>query len=391
MRICVVGPTYPYRGGIAHYTTLLVRHLRAAGHWAKLYSFTRQYPRFLFPGKTDRDPSATPLRVDCEYVLDPINPLTWWRLYRKIKRDAPDLLILQWWVPYWTPCLTVLSRLVRNNTRTKILYVCHNVVPHDGGGTLDRRLAMAVLRRGDAFIVHSEQDLWRLRALLPKAQITHTHHPTYQSLADTARPPQADVRRELGLEAERVVLFFGFVRQYKGLDYLVRAMGPVNTRLPVHLLVVGEFWTSEDYFVALAEQFGVQEHITFVNRYVPNEELGRYFELADAVVLPYISATQSGVAQLAFGFGKPVITTRVGGLPEVVRDNETGLIVPPQDWQALADAIIGFYERDLGPTLSANVRRAHQQNDFSWEELVREIEASYAALHPNLPLPPAQA
>jgi glycosyltransferase involved in cell wall biosynthesis len=380
MRICVVGPTYPYRGGIAHYTTLLVRQLRAAGHWTKLYSFTRQYPRFLFPGKTDRDPSAMPLRVDAEYVLDPINPYTWWRLYRKVRHDAPDLLVLQWWVPYWTPCLTVLSSLVKQRTRSKILYICHNVVPHDGGGTLDRRFALTVLRRGDAFIVHSEQDLWRLRALLPAAQVRHTHHPTYQPLADTASDDVSGLRQELGIGAERVVLFFGFVRQYKGLDYLIRAMAPVNSRRPVHLLVVGEFWTSEDYFVALAEQFGVRDRVTFVNRYVPNEDLGRYFGLADAVVLPYISATQSGVAQLAFGFGKPVITTRVGGLPEVVRDGQTGLIVPPQDWEALAEAILRFYDEDLGPALSANVRIEHQQNTFSWDTLVREVEAAYAGI-----------
>lgn len=380
MRICIVGPTYPYRGGIAHYTTLLVRHLREQGHWAKLYSFTRQYPRFLFPGKTDRDPSTTPLRIDCEYVLDPINPLTWWQLYRKIRRDAPELLILQWWVPYWTPCLTVVSRLVKQHTKTKILYVCHNVVPHDGGGTLDRRLAMAVLRQGDVFIVHSEQDMWRLRALLPQAHIRHTHHPTYESLAEGSHGTAEQLRQQLGIAAERVVLFFGFVRPYKGLDYLVRAMGPVNQQQRVHLLVVGEFWTSEEYFRALAAQFGVAAHVTFVNRYVANEDLAGYFALADVVVLPYVSATQSGVVQLAFGFGKPVITTRVGGLPEVVRDGLTGMIVPPQDWRALAEAILRFYQQGLGPAMCAEVLRLHQQNAFSWEVLVREIEAGYRSL-----------
>ena len=179
MRICVVGPTYPYRGGIAHYTTLLANHLRSAGHITKLYSYTRQYPRFLFPGKTDKDPSTTPLRTECEYVLDPTNPLTWWQLCRKVRADAPDVLVLQWWVPYWTPCLTFVSRWIKRNTKIKVLYICHNVMPHDGGGTLDRRFAMTVLRRGDAFIVHSEQDRFRLLALLPKANVMKVFLPSY--------------------------------------------------------------------------------------------------------------------------------------------------------------------------------------------------------------------
>jgi glycosyltransferase involved in cell wall biosynthesis len=376
VRICVVGPTYPFRGGIAHYTTLLVRHLRAAGHWTRLYSFTRQYPRWLFPGKTDKDTSTAPLKVDCEYVLDPVNPITWWRLYRKVRADAPDILVLQWWVPYWTPCLTAISRWIKRKTNIRIVYICHNVVPHEGGGVLDRRLAMTALRQGDAFIVHSEQDRYRLHALLPDTNVFKAWIPTYAELAhQVVSAADVDLRQQLGLPTDRpTLLFFGFVRPYKGLEYLVQALPLVLENLKVHLLVVGEFWSSPDFYQAYAHEFGVEHAITFVNRYVPNEELKPYFDLADVVVLPYIAATQSAVVQLAFGFGKPVITTRVGGLHEVVHDGVNGLIVSPQDEVALANAIIRYFADDLQGQFSQNICEERRENTFAWSALIEAIE-----------------
>jgi glycosyltransferase involved in cell wall biosynthesis len=380
MRICVVGPTYPYRGGIAHYTTLLSRHLREAGHWTKVYSLTRQYPKLLFPGKTDKDPSAAPAKIDCEYVLDPINPLTWWRLYRKVRADAPDILILQWWVPYWTPCLTAISRWIKLRTNIRILYICHNVVPHDGGGTLDRRLASTVLRQGDVFIVHSEQDRLRLKILLPHATIVKAALPNFAEISEQHELRPAALRAQLRLPEDRpVLLFFGFVRPYKGLEYLIQALPHVLKQLPVHLLVAGEFWSSPEFYRRYAREFGVEEAITFVDQYVPNEEMKPYFDLADVVVLPYVTATQSGIAQLAFGFGKPVITTRVGGLPEVVRDGVTGLIVPPQDEQALAQAITRFFCDNLSQDMARNVQQLNDDATFSWRRLVTSIEQAAQA------------
>lgn len=382
MHIAVVGPTYPYRGGIAHYTTLLVKHLRVAGHRTTFYSFTRQYPRWLFPGKTDRDPSTASLRVACEYVLDPINPLTWWQLYRKVRSASPDILLLQWWVPYWTPSLTMISHWIKQKTRVRILYVCHNVIPHDGGGFLDRRLATTVLHRGDAFIVHSDQDRYYLQALLPRATIFKAHLPTYAEVAHQSQTAAvAALRQQIAVPSDgRVLLFFGFVRPYKGLEYLIQALPRVLERMKVHLLVVGEFWSAPSLYRNYAREFGVEHALSLVNRYVPNEELQAYFDLADVVVLPYVSATQSAVVQLAFGFGKPVITTRVGGLPEVVQDGVTGLIVPPQDPVALADAILRYFEDGLATQQAANIREANGAQAFSWQALVGCIEEVHQTL-----------
>jgi glycosyltransferase involved in cell wall biosynthesis len=382
VKLCVIGPTYPYRGGISHYTTFLVQHLRNAGHWAQLYSYIRQYPRWLFPGRTDQDPSAEPLKVECKYILDPINPATWLQVARQVRADAPDALILQWWVPYWAPSLAVISRWIRRNTAIRVVFIVHNVLPHEGGGALDHRLAKIALGQGDVFIVHSDQEAQQLKALLPHAVVFKAHFPTYAGLAHQSDSGAATrLRRELKLpDSQPVVLFFGFVRPYKGLDYLVRALPLVRKKLPVHLVVVGEFWVPPEAYHRLACDLGVENAITFVNRYIPNEELGLYFDLADVVVLPYVSATQSAAIPLAFGFGKPVITTRVGGLHEVVEDGVTGLIVPPQDEQALADAIIYFYTQGLGPHLAANVRCRQAEGRFGWDALIRLIEQAVQSM-----------
>ncbi len=376
MRICIVGPTYPYRGGIAHYTTLLVKHLRERGHLTRLYSFTRQYPRWLFPGSTDKDPSKAHLKVDCEYILDPLNPISWWQLYRKVNEYAPDMLVLQWWVPYWAPCLMMISRWIKQHTNIRIIYICHNVLPHDGGGALDRRLVRMVLHRGDAFIVHSEQDYDRLLALLPRVHVIRAQLPSYAELVELSslsRSLQHLGRVELGIqENQPILLFFGFVRPYKGLKYLIQSLPLVLERFNVHLLVVGESWAPPNFYENYAREWGVMHAVTFVNRYIPNEDLPLYFDLADVVVLPYISATQSATIQLAFGFGKPVITTRVGGMTEVVLDGVNGLIVPPQDAQALARAIIRFYDEQLTEPLAENARRTAQE--FSWQQFVSHLE-----------------
>jgi glycosyltransferase involved in cell wall biosynthesis len=378
VKICIIGPTYPYRGGISHYTTLLVKHLEAAGHQVKLYSYTRQYPRFLFPGKTDKDPSATTLRVPCEYIVDPIQPLSWWRVYRRIRRDAPDLLILQWWVPYWTPSLAAISWLIKRRTKIKLVYVCHNVTPHEESGTLDHRLAWVVLRRGDAFIVHSEQDRRKLLALLRRPQVWRTNLPTYEVLRQLTDSSEqiSSIRSALKLEGKQLLLFFGFVRPYKGLEYLIQALPLVREKLPdVHLLIVGEFWTGKQAYLAYAEQAGVVEHISIVDQYVPNEDLPAYFAAADVVVLPYVTATQSAVVQLAFGFGKPVITTRVGGLHEVVQDGYNGLVVPPQNEEALAAAIIRYFSESLAEPMREHIALERDAGRFSWQEVIQALEA----------------
>ncbi|HSM55485.1 MAG TPA: glycosyltransferase family 4 protein [Candidatus Sulfomarinibacteraceae bacterium] len=368
-RVCLIGPTYPYRGGIAHYTTLLAQQLRRAGEYhVLLISFSQQYPSWLFPGRDDRDPSARPLRTEAEYLLNPLNPLTWWRTWRRIKAWAPDLLVIPWWVPFWAPVWGVLGRAVKRLRHPpRLIFICHNVLPHESS-YLDGLALRWALAPGDGFLVHSQADGERLRTYFPEAPLRVSPLPSYGPLLR-----ERNTDGNLRLPDVPLLLFCGFVRPYKGLDILLQALPDVLRCRRVHLLVAGEFWQGEDPYRELVSELQLEEAVTFENRYVPDDELAAYLDAADVVVLPYRHATQSAVIQLAFGRGRPVITTGVGGLAEAVDHERTGLVVPPEDPGALAQAILRYFDEDLKATFTANIER--EQERFSWERLVAQLEA----------------
>jgi glycosyltransferase involved in cell wall biosynthesis len=365
MKCVLLGPTHPFRGGIAHYTTLLCRHLRRQ-HQVALISFRRQYPGWLFPGRTDRDPSKQPLTVDCQRMIDPFNPWTWVQTAQRIRELDPDLLLIQWWVPFWAPVWLSILWLVRRRVNPRLLFISHNVLPHEARW-MDRLLARWVLGQGDAIIVHSQRDRGDVLSLLPEAEVHVTAHPTYE-IFSLETPSASEARRALGLDGDTsIILFFGFVRNYKGLHYLIEALPLVLAQHDVHLLIAGEFWDSVAPYQEQIQSLDLEGHVTIIDRYIPNEEVSTYFAAADVVALPYLDATQSGIVQIAFGFGVPVVTTRVGGLGEAVRDGLTGLLVAPMDSQALAAALIRYFQEGLGPGLRANIQA--QKEQFSWDKL----------------------
>lgn len=374
MKIALLGPTYPFRGGIAHHTTLLYRHL-AQRHEVQFFTFSRQYPQWLFPGKSDRDPSQVPLRADNVHaLLDSLNPFSWFRTARAIRRTGAEVLIIPWWVAFWAPPFWVISRWVGRGGRTRILFLCHNVVAHEGKW-LSRRLTTTVLRRGDGIVVQSDEDQRRLRQLLPQVRICKGFHPSYEVFNRGRQDPQALARR-LGIQG-KVMLFFGFVREYKGLSYLLEALPAILDQVDVTLLIVGEFWRDKDRYIQRIEALGLQEKVVIVDEYVPNEALDDYFALANLVVQPYLSATGSGVVQTAFGFDKPVVATAVGALSEVVRDGQTGYLVPPASSPALAQAIVNYFSLDKEADFSRNI--AADKARFSWQGLVDIMEQCVGA------------
>ncbi len=368
-KIAIIGPTAPFRGGIAHYTTLLFKHLKNR-HEVRFFAFKRQYPGWLFPGKTDIDPSREAFSAPgVERTLDSLNPLTWIGTARKIIRSRCDLLIIPWWVSFWAPPFLTILALVKRRTRAKILFVCHNVVAHEAR-FFDRALTHMVLRFGDFFIVHSKEDEANLRAMLPRAVIHRRFHPTYDAFNRGTAAPK-DCRRALGVQSP-VLLFFGFVRDYKGLKHLLAAMPKILAKISVTLLIVGEFWKDKETYLKQINDLGINGRVRIIDEYVPNEDVGRYFNAADLVVQPYVSATGSGVVQLAFGFHKPVVVTAVGSLPEIVEDGKAGFVVPPGDASAIAAAVIRFFEENRAEEFSENIRK--QQHRFSWDHLVDSIE-----------------
>ena len=369
MKICLIGPTYPFRGGISHYTTLLYKHLLSR-HSVTFISFIRQYPKVLFPGKTDIDPSKKHFREKGVLpILDSMNPFTWLRSALKIINMRPDLVIIPWWVSFWAPQFWTISSLTRIFSDSKILFLCHNVVEHESKW-IDKILTRFVLKKGDLFIVHSSEDKQNLLSMFPAANVRKSFHPTYDVFNSEDSFPET-VRGKYGIKGH-VILFFGFIREYKGLKYLIKALPEVLSNVKVTLLVVGEFWKDKDEYLHLIKELKLEGHVILVDEYVPNEEVGFYFRASDLVVQPYVSATGSGIIQIAFGFNKPIIATKVGSLPEVVVDGKTGYLVPPKSPHELADAIIKFFQLGNIKEFSVNVRQENYK--FSWDRMVDVIE-----------------
>jgi glycosyltransferase involved in cell wall biosynthesis len=365
MRLAMIGPTHPFRGGISHHTTLLVHHLRQAGHEVLFISFTRQYPRWLY-GRDDKDPSPNPLTTPADYLLDSLNPLTWLKTAQTVNQFRPELVLLPWWVTFWTPIWAYLSwRIKKGVNPPQLLFLCHNVFPHEPS-QLDQWAVRLALGRGDKFIVHAQPLAEQLRPLFPQAPVLVTPLPTYAQVGQATNQPA------LWPPGREKLLFCGLVRPYKGLDILLEALAVVVKTRPVHLAVVGEFWEGVEKYQAQIDQLQLAPYLTLVNQYVADDLLSAYVSQADVVVLPYKEATQSAVIQLAFGYGTPVITTNVGGLAEAVSHGRTGLVVPPQNPAALAEAITTYFEQQLAPQFKENI--AQNSDTFSWLQFVKQFE-----------------
>jgi glycosyltransferase involved in cell wall biosynthesis len=372
VRLVLVGPVYPYRGGIAHYTATLDRELRARGEQVLLVSFKRQYPQRLFPGRSDRDPSAKPLKAaEPHYWLDSLNPLTWMSTFWRIRRYRPEVVILQWWSTFWAPHWFVMGALIRSLVACRLVYICHNVLPHESrrGHAL---IGRAALIWGSRFVVHSEQQRDELLTLLPRADVVVRDMPAFDLFAQCSKP-KSEARRQLGIEMRRpVILFFGIVRAYKGLQDLLCALPEVRARLEgVLLLVAGEFWESKASYLALIRELGIEDAVRIDDRYVPDGEVGLYFSAADLLVAPYRQVTGSAVVQAALGSGCPVVATDVGMLSSVIRHGENGLLAPPGDPHALVETILAFFAEGLSVVSEAETRERRQSR--SWASLIEAL------------------
>ena len=375
-RIVVVGPFPPYRGGIAHFTQATYRGLLARGHDVCPVSFSRQYPGFLFPGKTQFEPGWSPRGEgrpsgEAPRLLSSLNPLTWLQTARYLTRHAPDAVVIQYWMPFFAPSLGMVARWLQRRG-TRVIGVVHNALPHERRPG-DRFLSRFFLQSCDAIVVLSEAVEKDIRKLDVRGEVRRAEHPVFDHFGEAL--PKQEARRRLGLpENAPVLLFFGFIRQYKGLLVLLDAMPSITRRLPdVRLVVAGEFYDDPAPYHAQIRRHGLEDHVLLHPDYIPEGEVAHYFSASDVVVQPYLSATQSGIAQIAFHFGRPLVVTDVGGLAEVVPHEEAGLVVPPSDPEALAAAVVRFFEEDLSEKLTSGVQRARQNH--SWDRLYEAIEA----------------
>ena len=353
-RIVLIGPVFPYKGGISHYTGLLSRTL-ARRYEFRLISWKMQYPKFLFP-REQKDYGNDGFKAEnAEYLINTANPINIKKVASDIARWRPDLVILEWWHPYFAPCYMLLQHFIP----AKILFICHNVFPHERF-PLDKCLTRLTLKKGDFFILHAEKEATELCTIIPKPNYRVNVHPTYEAFAHGEMPDR--------IYNGKTLLFFGFVRPYKGLSVLLKAMQALPD---IKLLCVGDFDGKRGKYEEEIEELGIAGRVEITDGYIPDTEVKYWFSQCDAAVLPYTSATQSGIAQIAFGFRKPVIATTVGGLPEVIEDGKTGVLCKPDDPVDLARGIERFYAiRDEVP-FAENIET--ESGRFSWEALADTI------------------
>ncbi len=367
MKIVMIGPVYPFTSGLSYYVALLYKQL-CKNHDVTLLSYTFQYPDFLYK-RPQRDYEDDTLKIDeAQYVLNSANPISCMATARRINKLKPDLVIFQWLHPYFAPCYTIITRLLRN---TKILFMCHNVLPHERF-PLDRALTKMTFKRGNYFTVHAASDADDLRSIIPNANLKVTVHPAYNffKIKDMSRQ---EGRKILGVgQDENVLLFFGLVRPYKGLLHLLDALGSIkgedpDNRRRLRLFVAGDFGGSRPGYEEQIKRLGIGDMIDIEDAHLPINEVEKYFAACDLVVLPYEDATQSGVIQVAYSFDRPVLATRVGGLPDVVADGETGYLVEPLRPDLIADRIKDFFDNDRAGSFAKGIER--ERYKYSWEKM----------------------
>ena len=370
-RIILVGPVYPFKGGISHYTGLLHRAL-SKEFQVSMLSFDVMYPRLLYR-KRQRDYDNREFRVESVcYGLNTINPFNWRKMAKEIRKERADLILFQWWHPFFAPCYWFLCKLIGREIRK--MFLCHNVFPHERF-PLDKFLAKRTLRCGDFFIVHSTQDEQDLQSICKNPVYRKAVHPTYNAFK-IQNLSKEEGRSQLNINAEeKVLLFFGFIRDYKGLKHLLDALPEVSKQLPdVKLLVVGDFSgeAAKKKYESQIAGLGIQELVEIHDGYIPDREVEKFFAAADLVVLPYESATQSGIIQIAYGFEKPVVVTNVGGLPDVVADGETGYVVEPKNSAALAEGIVKFFREEQAECFRRNIIKEAEK--YSWDRMTETID-----------------
>lgn len=366
-KIVLIGPVYPYKGGISHYTGLMCRAL-SKDNDVYMMSYKLQYPKFLFR-KEQCDYRNDSFKVEnTDFYINTVNPINWIKTAFKIRSLNPDLVIIQWWHPYFSPCYWSICKLL---AKIKILFVCHNVYPHERF-PMDKFLTKRVLVNGDFFLVHSSLDEKDLYTIKSDARCCKTVLPTFNAFK-IQNFNREEGRNQLGISGSaHVLLFFGFVREYKGLKHLINALPKVVSQLPqVKLLIVGDFNGDKETYIRQINEQKVEDFIEIHDGYIPDREVEKYFAASDLVVLPYESATQSAVVQIAYGFEKPVIATNVGGLPEVVLDGKTGYVVEPQNSDELANKIIDFFENNKESDFRLEI--ANEKEKYSWDRMAQLI------------------
>ncbi len=374
MKILIIGPAFPLRGGIAHLNESLCRAFIKEGDSAEIVSFSLQYPSFLFPGKTQKEEGTAPTDIIIHTKINSVNPLNWLSVASFIKKQKPDLVIIRFWLPFMAPCLGSIARLIKSPA-TKIIAICDNVIPHEKRPG-DKQLTQYFVNSCDAFVVMSKSVGNDLRKFDKTKPVTFIPHPVYDIFGKAVSKQEA--QKKLGLNpADKHILFFGFIRKYKGLDLLIKALRQVVVMLSVveaskiKLIIAGEFYDNKEEYLQMIKENGLENNVIIRSDFIPSEEVKFYFCATDIVAQPYHTATQSGVTQIAYHFARPMLVTNVGGLAEMVTHNRVGYVTDTNT-ESIAAALTDFYQNNREKEFSENA--AIDRSKFSWENMVKGLK-----------------
>jgi D-inositol-3-phosphate glycosyltransferase len=371
MRIIILGTAHPYRGGMASYNERLARQFMSEDHEVKILTFTLQYPGFLFPGKTQYTDSPAPEGINISRILNSINPFNWIRTGYRIRKEKPDILIIKYWHPFMAPGFGTVARIAgkKKKGNTKVICIFDNVIPHEKN-VLDRFLTSYFVQSIDGAIVMSKSVGDDLNSFKVNIPIAFNPHPLYDNYGSMITREEALKKLDLN-SGYSYLLFFGFIRTYKGLDLLLEAFADSRFRnRKLKLIIVGEFYESDTPYKEIIEKHNIADDIILNDRFIKEEEVALFFSAADLVVQPYRSATQSGVTQIAYHFEKPMLVTDVGGLSEIVIDGKSGYVVPPEPAK-IADAIDDFFANNRQELFIKGVKE--EKDKFTWDKMTGTI------------------
>ena len=368
-KVIIIGPAHPLRGGLASFNERLARQFQSQGFNTSIYTFSLQYPSFLFPGTTQYSTEPKPLDLNIKVCINSINPFSWIKVGLELKKIQPDIIVVRYWLPFMGYCLGTILRIVKRNKHTKIICIADNIIPHEKR-IGDTQFTKYFVKPIDAFITMSEKVMQDLKKFTnkPAQQIVH---PLYDNFGEPLNKQEA--RKHLSLpQNENIILFFGFIRKYKGLDLLLEAMSLLKskqTTTNIKLLIAGEFYEDQKLYDNLIAQLNISSSLILKTDFIPDSEVKYYLSAADFVIQPYRNATQSGVTPLAYHFNKPMLVTNVGGLPDLVPDYKVGLIAEPTAI-SIAEKIIELYqlgEQYFLPHL------LEEKKKYSWSILLDKI------------------
>lgn len=368
--ILIIGPAHPLRGGLSSFNERLARAFASEKKEVQIFTFSLQYPNFLFPGTTQYSNEPAPTDIRIQEKINAVNPFNWLLVGRMIKKIKPDIIVVRYWLPFMGPCLGTILRIVKKNKHTKIICIADNIIPHEKrfGDTAFTKFFMKPI---DGFITMSEKVRNDIHTLTTK-KVVQVTHPLYDNFGEKIN--SKDAKEKLGIQTKApIVLFFGFIRKYKGLDVLFEAIHILQAKNyfvahPVQFLIAGEFYENEQPYVDLIEKLQIQDHLILHTHFINDSEVKYYLSAADCVIQPYKSATQSGVTPLAYHFEKPMIVTNVGGLPDLVPEH-VGIIAEPNA-DSIAEKIEFFFTQKHNHYLLAI---QEEKKKYSWQNLTHAI------------------